>query len=270
MGPRRNVQDNASIHGKRLKLLESIDEFWRSSSLYLPPTYRDFLAPPDVSDEWVSLENPPTDDDDPPSFDDDDDAESDADEPALDRSAVQEEMVLMDNALPAEEQRLPLPSTFGPAACAGRLKQLAEVELSLRKGQANDALHALRLAIGQKSFVYWNKIRKGSTGVRSNYRRRKRNSADAGTLELSIDQSSKVYASARRAMTSLGASEADLEKYKKLLKDHVSANTAVVDFNAPGQRNKSLPWIWHVNHSPAEDPMWMQERKVFTSQRIAY
>lgn len=266
IGPRRNPQDNATIEDKRSKLQESIDEFWRTSHLYLPALDHNPFTPPDVSEEWVPFDDTTSVNDDPPSFDDDED-DSDTDDTTLPQTtrvrSGEVDIMVLDHALPAEQQRIPLPSSFGRAACGGRLKQVAQVELSLRKGQANDALHALRLAIGKKSFVYWSKIRKGSTGKNSNYGRRKRNSTDAQTLEMSIDQSSKVYMSARRAMAHLGASEADLDKYQILRKADVSASTAIVDFNAAGQRNKSLSWIWHAHRSSVEDPTWLKECKHF-------
>lgn len=146
------------------------------------------FVPADLSEEWVSFDDSGPTDDDLPSFDDSDD-EADVDHdtavPAIGLHAQAEEIIFIDNALPPEQQQIPLPSTFGSAACAGRLKHLARVELSLRKGQANDALHALRMAIGQKSFVYWSKIRKNSTSSNSNYKKRLRNSTDARTLEMS-------------------------------------------------------------------------------------
>lgn len=265
MGTRRTAQEDAMLQDKRTKLQERIDEFCRKSNQYLPVMQDNPFIPPDLSEEWVTFDDSEPVNDDLPSFDEDEDGEGDAGEqdeglPAR-STAREEESIFIDNALPAEEQRIPLPSTFGRTACAGRLKHLAKVELSLRKGQANDALHALRMAIGQKSFVYRSKIRKGSTSSNSNYKQRLRNSSGAQTLEMSIDQSSKVYISARRAIMKLGASKADKAKYQVLQPEHVHASTAVVDFNARGQRNESLSWIWHVHRAPAEDPTWMQECK---------
>lgn len=263
LGNRRTAQEDIALQDKRTKLQERIDEFCRRSAQYLHMMQENPFVPADLSEEWVSFDDTEPIDNDLPSFDDSDDEENAEHEPPVQvtglRAESGEETIFIDNALPAEQQLIPLPSTFGSAACAGRLKHLARIELSLRKGQANDALHALRMAIGQKSFVYWSKIRKGSTNVKSNYKRRLRNSDDARTLGMSIDQSAKVYISARRAMLKLGASKADQDKYKILTPKHVHSSTAVVDFNAPGQRNESLSWIWHAHRASGDDPTWLRE-----------
>ncbi len=56
---------------------------------------------------------------------------------------------------------LSLPSSQNLTTDSPKLLQdLAEVQLELEKGQANDALHKSRLAIGHKSFLYRYKIRR--------------------------------------------------------------------------------------------------------------
>ena len=59
----------------------------------------------------------------------------------------------------AEKRSLFLPSTIGFETCRRLgLKSLVEKELLLRQGQANDALQAIRLAIGEKSFRFWKQL----------------------------------------------------------------------------------------------------------------
>ena len=161
------------------------------------------------------------------------------------------------DVLPAEEQKIPLPSSYGREACAGYLKFLAGVELALRIAQATDALHSLRLLIAQKSFVYRNDVRKGATNA--NHKKRLRSRGNIASLSASVDLSAKVYMLARRAMQILGAGEDILRKYQVLQPQHIQTSTAVVDFNAPGQRNKTLSWIWHSHQSSANDPSWLRE-----------
>ena len=48
-----------------------------------------------------------------------------------------------------------LPSTLGQAYCEKYgLQTLAEQELKLRQGQANDALHQIQLALVHKSYIF--------------------------------------------------------------------------------------------------------------------
>ena len=167
--------------------------------------------------------------------------------------------IIEDNSLPPERQKIPLPSLFGKEACRGSLKHLAAVELDLRIGQANDTLRFLRIAIGQKSFLYRSKIRPSSTAA--GYSKRLRNFAEVRTLQMSIDQAAKVYMSIRRAMENLGAGDSILSQYAVLTKNDIVASTAVADPNAPGQRNETLSWIWRMKHN-GSDPQWIDERKL--------
>ena len=66
-------------------------------------------------------------------------------------------------ALSAEDQPIRLPSSFGRASSLGRLQPHGQVEFDLRKGQANDALHSIRLHVAEKSFLYGGGVRKGSS-----------------------------------------------------------------------------------------------------------
>ena len=144
-----------------------------------------------------------------------------------------QDFIDVSSTLPAEEQKIPLPSSYGSEACKMYLKALADIEIALRRAQANDALHDLRLAIGQKSFIYRYKIRKGATNA--NHKKRLRSRTSVLSVSAQIDISAKTYTSARRAMCILGASTDLLDKYQVLQPQHVQTSTTVVDFNAPGQ-----------------------------------
>lgn len=55
----------------------------------------------------------------------------------------------------AEEARLPLPSALGQVVCgAVGIEWLANQELELRQGEANDALHNLRIALADKAILF--------------------------------------------------------------------------------------------------------------------
>lgn len=173
-------------------------------------------------------------------------------------SADAVDMITLDPALPVEKQRISLPSSFGSETCAQELKSLAALELELRIGQANDTLGYLRLAIGQKSFLYRTKIRHASGN--SGFRKMTRNYMDVHAIKVSIGQAARVYHTCRNAMETLGAPAAMLAQYQVLKPSDVTASTAVMDPNARGQRNNALSWIWHLQHYPSDqDPAWMDE-----------
>ncbi|KIK72453.1 hypothetical protein PAXRUDRAFT_21973 [Paxillus rubicundulus Ve08.2h10] len=59
----------------------------------------------------------------------------------------------------AEESHLPFPSSLGRKTCKDLgLDWLAEEELELRNGQANNCLHHLRMALAKKSVLFCTKI----------------------------------------------------------------------------------------------------------------
>ena len=235
---KKKDSDTEALYDRRERLQESIDEFCRLARIYIPSIGDDQLTQADDPDEWEDFN--------PQSSEDEGDGIQHKNPPDV-----------LD-VLPAEEQKIPLPSSYGREACAGYLKFLANVELALRIAQATDALHNLRLLIAQKSFVYRHDVRKGATNA--NHKKRLRSRGNIASLSASVDVSARVYTSARRAMQTLGATEDILQKYQVLRPQHIQTSTAVVDFNAPGQRNKTLSWIWHSHQSSANDPSWLRER----------
>ena len=228
-----------ALYERREKLQESIDDFCRLAKVYLPATGHD--TPIGLSDEWEDMAGPQ-------SFDEDDVEDGHVDLPEV-----------LD-VPPAEEQKIPLPSSYGREACSGYLSFLAAIELGLRRAQATDALHNLRLLIAQKSFAFRYDVRKSTTNA--NYKKRLRSRDSINSLSALIDLSAKVYTSARRAMCTLGASQDVLERYQVLQPQHLQASTAVVDFNASGQRNQGMSWIWHSHQPSASDPSWLRECRV--------
>lgn len=151
---------------------------------------------------------------------------------------------------------LPLPSSFSREERLGRLRYLSECELKLREGQANDALHNLRIAIAHNSFVFRSRIRKNATT--NGYTMRLRSYGDAHAVQMTIDQAAKVYRTARKAMILLGADDSTLSKYNVLLKEDLASSTAVVDPNARGQSRSKLSWIWRTAQS-SNNPVFLDE-----------
>lgn len=159
------------------------------------------------------------------------------------------------SAVYAEQVSLPLPSSFGPDMCDGSLRRLAVCEAKLREGQANDALHGLRVAIAKKSFIARTKLRPNAPT--SNYVKRLRSYGDTHVAQISIDHAAKIYSTARHALTILGASDV-LAQFQILKKEDLRASTAVVDSNAPHQSQDLLSWIWHTPRT-AQTPAFIDE-----------
>lgn len=139
-----------------------------------------------------------------------------------------------------ENVTLFLPSAFGQEECAAAsIEGIARKEKKLRVGQANDALHQLRLAIGHKSFLFQKNLR----NARSKTQKTKAWD-DINAIGNTVSHHRRVYKSARRALVALGASEETMSKFQVIGPRDVRSSTVIVDPNPRGQRNIGLPWFW--------------------------
>ena len=181
-----------------------------------------------------------------------DDPDND-DEPVGAPNRIQQEEA---EAVSPESISLPLPSSYPLSDIRNVLRHLAACELRLRVGQANDALHNLRVAIAHKSFIYRTRIRNNAPTV--GFVRRLRSYGEVYTIQLTIDAATKVYNTARKAMVKLGADADLLRKYKPLSSSDLVASTAVMDPNARGQTRLQLSWIWQLV-SPSDNPEYLNE-----------
>ncbi|KAG5634201.1 hypothetical protein H0H81_002915, partial [Sphagnurus paluster] len=146
-----------------------------------------------------------------------------------------------DDRLP-ESRSILLPSNMSKQdRKAFGLNSLRKKELALRQGQANEALQAIRIGIGEKSFRFRNNFRPAnSKGLKTR----------AWTLinnaGKKLQQHRLLYRQARQAMILLGADHLTRETYKDLTTDDMKTSTAVQQTNASGQRNAELSWIWRM------------------------
>ena len=247
----------ASLAEKRAKLQLSIDDFHRKSAIYMPETDLE----PGINGNEQSVETEWED-----TMYDSEDDEMLLSLPGSFNVDLSNQQSIVDEATTAlspEEQSIRLPSRFGRAACLGKLQPHAKVEFDLRKGQANDALHNIRLHVAEKSFIYGVGVRKGSTTANLGHRGRQKAFNEVHVLEAKIRQEARIYECARRAMDTLGMTVEDQQSYPKLTKGDTNASTAVVDFNARGQRNEGLSWIWRTPHAMRGDSAVMSECTCF-------
>lgn len=151
----------------------------------------------------------------------------------------------------AENQTLYLPSSF-PATT---FQVESCKELSLRHGQANDALHNLRIALGKKSFLFRNNIRSAKS-----QQKKTRAWSEVNAVDGSVRYQAKIYNSTRRHMIRLGADAGILDRYKILTKGQLKVSTAIATPNARGQRNTQLAWFWNMDSKADTDSDdWMEE-----------
>lgn len=154
---------------------------------------------------------------------------------------------------------LPLPSTFGWKRCNSlKIAHVADQELELRYGQANDALHQIRIALGHKSHLFRENVRKAES-----QRQKLRAFDQVAAVETTVRLQAAIYTLARNAMSALNAPEEMLEKYKPLERSDLKVRTALIDPNSHGLGSASsnfIGWIWTIDTGHGiDDDAWVSE-----------
>lgn len=224
-----------SLQSKRRRLQKKIDRFIKESSHYLCGSQS--LPATIISSDW---------------FDEEEDIDEDVDGGLGDVDAPAEV------GLFPESVSIPLPSSFGAQACRGILREVARCECKLREGQANDALHNVRVAIARKSFHCRTRVR--NNAPTSGYSKRLRSYGETAVIQTSINLSAKIYSTARSAIQLIDPECDILRSLSELTSKDLVASTAVVDPNARGMRNEGLSWIWQ-RAITRETPEFVTERQ---------
>ncbi|KAF8239120.1 hypothetical protein L208DRAFT_994141, partial [Tricholoma matsutake] len=144
---------------------------------------------------------------------------------------------------------LPLPSTFGfPQITQLGLDSLTKKELKLREGQANNELQGVRMALGEKSFLF-----RKNLCLATSKNKKGRAWSKVHAISCQVQAHCQVYNAARAAMVSLGCSAEMQSKYQVLCWDTLKISTAVVrggTGNAEGgsqTQDEPLAWFWTIN-----------------------
>jgi HPt (histidine-containing phosphotransfer) domain-containing protein len=167
----------------------------------------------------------------------------------------EEESGLEANIFP-ELVRLPLPSQVGIRICRDLgLSQMASQEVELRKGQAHECLHRLKLALGLKSALFRKTIR-----LAKSQKNKTRGWSTVRRVEASVRIHVRRYNGARRALLSLGCSQHELQVFQAIQKEDLKMNHDVTEENRFGQRSHSVAWFWRINGGQTNDT-WQDESK---------
>lgn len=227
----KSDEEQLTLSQKRLQLDRRITKHQTEAAKYVPASAVSILvngSTAKIDDDWYDREDPdevpPVEETFPPS-------------PTFSFTFLNPD----DHIFP-ETRPLLLPSNISKDdRKALHLNDLATKEMALRQGQANDALQAIRLGIGEKSFRFRNQLRPAnSKGAKTR----------AWTLinnaGRKLQQQRLIYLRARQAMIDLGASEGLLKIYQELSHTDMNTSTAVQESNARKQRDAELSWIWRT------------------------
>src|SRR5467141_134005 len=151
-----------------------------------------------------------------------------------------------------------MPSWLGPHKCESlEIEWLRDEELELRMGQANDALHDLRIALADKAVLFRTDVRHADSQVATT-----RAWGRVSALDSSVKKHAQIYSNARRAMIALGAADDILCRYQELSPADLKVSSAITDPNGRGHRNDGLAWFWSMD-VPRDTAVnnWMSECK---------
>jgi hypothetical protein len=137
---------------------------------------------------------------------------------------------------------IPLPSNLGVEHCRRCMAEdLIPLEMSLREGQANDALHNLRIHLCNKAILFRTTVRQAKSQALKT-----RAWSQVTSVQQAVSLHASIYTKTRKQMIQLEPGPDQLQKYKPLLREQLKISTAIGDPNARGQRNESLAWFWSV------------------------
>ncbi len=151
---------------------------------------------------------------------------------------------------------IPLPSNLGVDRCRRCMAEdLIPLEMSLREGQANDALHNLRIHLCNKVILFRTTVRQAKSQALKT-----RAWSQVTSVQQAVSLHASIYTKTRKQMMQLEPGQDQLQKYKPLLREQLKISTAVGDPNARGQRNESLAWFWSVEVDlGGSDHSWNEE-----------
>jgi hypothetical protein len=134
-------------------------------------------------------------------------------------------------------------------------EDLIPLEMSLCKGQANDALHNLRIHLCNKAILFRTTVRQAKSQALKT-----RAWSQVMSVQQAVSLHASIYTKTRNQMMKLEPGQDQLQKYKPLLQEQLKVSTAVSDPNARSQRNESLAWFWSIEVDlGGPDHSWNEE-----------
>jgi hypothetical protein len=155
-----------------------------------------------------------------------------------------------------ETRLLALPSSLAPGEIDRLgLVDLARQEEQLRRGQINDALEGLRMALGEKSLYY-------RTDVRNNKSQRTSLRAwqNVNKQDAMARQHKRAYDRARKALKRLDIDREYLSTLHDITAGDMKMAGDVTEENRLGQRSSTLAWFWRVGGDAGMDEVEMNPR----------
>ncbi|KAG1783199.1 hypothetical protein EV702DRAFT_948208, partial [Suillus placidus] len=231
LGKRPTNVQKLAVARRRDRLQGQIDEFVRVAVTFLGNQLDDYdeLDLMTMMLDAVELDSAGSSDDDPDWPDDEDRYDA----------PVWYQLHTMHDT---ETMVIPLPSNIGIERCVvWGIADLVLQEITLREGQANDTLHAIRVNLADKAVLFRTTVRSAKSQARST-----RAWAQVHLVDRILHLNVQIYSKCRSQLVHLGADDL-LAKFRPLEKADLKATTVVADPNARGQRNSTLAWFWSID-----------------------
>lgn len=151
-----------------------------------------------------------------------------------------------------------MPSSISPLAISKlNIGHLKEAELELRKGQANDSLEGLMLALCTQGLLLRTKVR-NAEGTKG----KTRAFDEVTKVRREVEASVRSYRRARKAILSLSMDPQLAEQYKPIVKSDLRT-ADITDERRLGQSNDNLAWFWRLGAENAGKDEWTEECELY-------
>jgi hypothetical protein len=160
-------------------------------------------------------------------------------------------------SLNPEDLPILLPSSLGWDWCVKHgVKSLAVKEARLRRAQANESIHKIRLALGFKSALFRTQVRPANT---QQTKTRAWNAVHS--VDTTVHEHARIYSMARDAFRLIRKAIKEEADLPKLLSEDLRIATLVLGSDPVGQRNTQRSWIWSFGDTTEEDGTWIGDCK---------
>jgi hypothetical protein len=163
--------------------------------------------------------------------------------------------------LNTEDLPILLPSSLGRDWCAAHgVQSLVDREVQLRRAQANDAIHRIRLALGFKSALFRTQVRPANT---QQTKTRAWNAVHS--VDTTVHEHARIYSMARDAYRKIRHESGAGPDLPELRPKDLHVATLVLGSEQAGQRNTQSSWIWSFGQTTEDDGTWMDDCKLSCS-----
>jgi hypothetical protein len=155
-----------------------------------------------------------------------------------------------------ETKALALPSSLAPGEI-GRLglNALAKQEASLRRGQINDALEGLWMALGEKSLLFHTDVQNSKS-----QRTSQRAWQNVNKQDLMARRHKRAYDHARKALIILNIDMEYLSTLQDITPGDMKMAGDITEENRISQRSTTLAWFWRLEGDAAGNEVELNPR----------